>query len=265
MVWTPGMTRYYPTPAGEKRPVKVAFVTWVGVVLDAVHTHVSITVRKNPVWAGDHWVELMEDPEAALDSDAQLSQGFVDPARALRWAVRTLERRFPVSEWQHVWPGREYDDDDEPLPLTWDPASVLPDPAEDAAVAPCELCKYAVGEHTPEQAETCKMYLNDESASAGVLVPSAPNECRTLVDAGPVTGTVGDNDVLVLADMHPSQVNLLARASALIVERGGATAHLATVAREMGVTVMLVPDAIVRYPKGTGVDIDPAAGTVRPW
>jgi len=263
VVWVPGMTRYYPTPEGKKRPIKIEFVSWAGFAPGAVHTHVSITPEKNPVWADDHWVELREDPEEARDRDLQLNQGFVNPARALRWAVRTLEQKFPESEWQHDWPGQEWDDDDNPLPRRWDPANVQPDPAEDAAVAPCELCKFAVGEHTPEQAESCRKYLSIEPARVSMFVPPKP-VCKTLVDAGSVTGTVGD-DVLVLTDMHPSQVELLSRARALIVERGGATAHLATVAREMGVTVMLVPDAVTRYPEGTNVDIDPVSGTVTPW
>ena len=142
----------------------------------------------------------------------------------------------------------------------WDPASVTDDPAEDAAVMPCPVCGFAVGEHSSDDDESCRK--RGEASEEGFF--ELAESCRTLVDAGPVTGVVGE-DVLVLEDMHPDNVALLAGRRALLVERGGAAAHLAQVAREMGtLTVMLVPGAVTRFPRGTLVVIDPEMCTVEP-
>ena len=63
------------------------------------------------------------------------------------------------------------------------------------------------------------------------------------------SGTIGD-DVLVSADLPPTVVERFGDSSGLLTERGGPGSHAATVARELGYPILLVP-------RGTG----PSAGT----
>lgn len=244
--WRVDMVRRYPAPTGEPRRAKVVFVSWKGTTaINAIHTHVRIEPGENPVWDGKEWRRFHDDPERAPDEP---SASFVSEARAIRWAVRTMEKNYPATAWLAIWPEDV------------DPSSVLPDPAEDAAIEPCATCRQPIGEHGNEERVSC-----EDRANGGLgLVGEAPEpgiECRTLVDGGHVSGSVGD-EIMTLHDMHPSNVIHLPTVRALIVERGGALVHLAQVAREYGVTVMLVPDAVERFPRGTWLDIDPSAGTV---
>jgi phosphohistidine swiveling domain-containing protein len=82
-----------------------------------------------------------------------------------------------------------------------------------------------------------------------------------IVDAGPVTGTVG-SDVLVLPNLDPAHLPEMAKARAVITERGGKGAHLAQVALERGLTIMLVDDACTRYPAGLHVALEPSKGRI---
>lgn len=236
------MVRFYPTPTGEACPVRVEIMSWVGVAVGASHEHVSIKPAVNPVWDQRQraWVSFWDDPQR--DDPEPRHARLVGGARALRWAVRTVEAHFPAPEWAVKWP------------VGVDPSTVLPDAAEDAAVAECHFCGLPQSEHDQERRADCDRYAAMEAASSGY---------RTIVNAGAVFGVVG-REVLVLSDMHPSHVALLAQCKALLVEVGGATAHLAQVATEMGVTVMLVPDAVTRFPTGTSVYINPDHGEVTP-
>lgn len=234
--WRPDMPRRYPPPSGEGRPVRVSFFSWVGTAPGAKHTRARIELRPVPVWTGEEWALFRDDPE----KDETVEEAFVREDRAHRFAVRTVEQRFPAPAWAAEWPEG------------FDPASVQPDADEDAAVVACECCKRAVGEHDADNLASCKDILAGGPGTVG----EAAVEVRCLVDAGPVSGSVGD-EICVLHDMHPSNVALLFGCRALLVENGGATVHLAQVARERGVTVLLVPDAVTKYPRGTWLDVAP--------
>lgn len=235
--WRADMPRRYPSPTGEGRPVRVSFFSWVGTALGAKHTRARVDSRPCPVWTGEEWALFRDDPERDEES---VEEAFVLEARAHRFAVRTVERRFPAPAWSAQWPE------------DFDPASVQPDADEDAAVVACKCCGKAVGEHESNYLASCKDILAGGPGTVGE--PAV--EVRCLVDAGPVSGSVGD-EVCVLHDMHPSNVVLLFGCRALLVENGGAAVHLAQVARERGVTVLLVPDALVKYPRGTWVNVSP--------
>lgn len=233
----------------EAHAVRHVITAWVTRALMAEarlrELDVRLEPKRNPVWDGECWHEFSDDPDRNPD---EAHARFVSADRALRWAVRTLEKSYPSPLWSPIWPEGT------------DPGVVLPDAAEDAAIEPCLTCGVAVGEHSNEERASCE----DIAADGLGLVGDAPEpgvECKTLVDCGAVSGSVG-GEVLVLHDMHPSNVTLLPMCKALVVERGGALVHLAQVAREYGVTVMLVPDASSRFQDGTWLDIDPVAGTV---
>jgi phosphohistidine swiveling domain-containing protein len=86
-------------------------------------------------------------------------------------------------------------------------------------------------------------------------------EAGVVVDAGPVAGVVG-KEVLVLPDLNSAHLPSMLKARGVITERGGRAAHLAQVATERGLTIMLVTDAVTRYPDGLRVELEPNEGRI---
>jgi phosphohistidine swiveling domain-containing protein len=71
-------------------------------------------------------------------------------------------------------------------------------------------------------------------------------------------------DVLVTKVGGPALSHILPRGAGVVAERGGSTSHLASVARERGIPMVLgVLDATVHIPDGTQVAVDGVAGIVR--
>lgn len=86
-------------------------------------------------------------------------------------------------------------------------------------------------------------------------------QCAVLVDAGPVEGKIG-GEIIVLPNLDPIHLEKLYQARGIITQAGGRLAHLAQVALERGVTILLVPDAIDRFPDGQAVTLNPAEGKI---
>ncbi len=77
-------------------------------------------------------------------------------------------------------------------------------------------------------------------------------------------GRVGPGDVLVTKVAGPALGQLLPRVAGVVAELGGSTSHLASLARERGVPMVLgVRDATLRIPEGAMVAVDGVAGVVR--
>ena len=75
---------------------------------------------------------------------------------------------------------------------------------------------------------------------------------------------VAPGDVLVTRVAGPSLVQVLPRVSAVVAELGGSTSHLASLARERGIPMVLgVLEATSRIPDGVEVAVDGVAGIVR--
>ena len=75
---------------------------------------------------------------------------------------------------------------------------------------------------------------------------------------------VGPGDVLVTTVAGPALVDILPRVSGVVAELGGSTSHLASLARERGLPMVLgVFDATQRIPDGAQVAVDGVAGIVR--
>jgi len=75
---------------------------------------------------------------------------------------------------------------------------------------------------------------------------------------------VGPGDVLVTTVAGPGLAEILPRVAGVVAELGGSTSHLASLARERGVPMVLgVPDATLRIPNGAMVAVDGVAGIVR--
>jgi pyruvate,water dikinase len=75
---------------------------------------------------------------------------------------------------------------------------------------------------------------------------------------------VAPGDVLVTSVAGPALSHLLPRLAGVVAELGGSTSHLASLARERGVPMVLgVLDATSRIPDGSQVAVDGVAGVVR--
>ncbi len=75
---------------------------------------------------------------------------------------------------------------------------------------------------------------------------------------------VGPGDVLVTRVAGPALTHMLPQVSAVVAELGGSTSHLASLARERGIPMVLgVLDATNKIPEGSAVAVDGVAGIVR--
>jgi pyruvate, water dikinase len=75
---------------------------------------------------------------------------------------------------------------------------------------------------------------------------------------------VNPGDILVTRIAGPALAQMLAHVAGVVAERGGSTSHLASLARERGIPMVLgVRDATRRIPDGAQVAVDGVAGLVR--
>ena len=75
---------------------------------------------------------------------------------------------------------------------------------------------------------------------------------------------VGPGDVLVTKSAGPALAHILPRVAGVVAERGGSTSHLASLARERGIPMVLgVHDATGKIPDGAMIAVDGVAGIVR--
>jgi pyruvate, water dikinase len=75
---------------------------------------------------------------------------------------------------------------------------------------------------------------------------------------------VAPGDVLVTRVASPALTDVLGRVAAVVTELGGSTSHLAALARERGLPLVLgVADATAKIPDGAQVTVDGASGIVR--
>lgn len=78
-------------------------------------------------------------------------------------------------------------------------------------------------------------------------------------------GTPPEGSVLVVTHLEPQLAPLLPRLAGLVAETGSPLSHLAILAREMGVPVVVgVADACTRFAPGTHVVVDGTTGEVTP-
>jgi pyruvate,water dikinase len=76
--------------------------------------------------------------------------------------------------------------------------------------------------------------------------------------------TIGPGDVLVTKIAGPALVDILQRVAGVVAELGGSTSHLASLARERGIPMVLgVLDATHKIPDGSMCAVDGVAGIVR--
>src|SRR5260221_9206549 len=75
---------------------------------------------------------------------------------------------------------------------------------------------------------------------------------------------IAPGDILVTRVPGPALSHVLPRVAGVVAELGGSTSHLASLARERGIPMVLgVRDATRRIPDGAQVAVDGVAGIVR--
>ncbi len=75
---------------------------------------------------------------------------------------------------------------------------------------------------------------------------------------------IAPGDILITKVAGPALSEILTRVAGVVAERGGSTSHLASLARERGIPMVLgVLDATQRIPNGSMVAVDGVAGVVR--
>jgi pyruvate,water dikinase len=75
---------------------------------------------------------------------------------------------------------------------------------------------------------------------------------------------VAPGDVLVTRVAGPALSHILTQVAGVVTERGGSTSHMASLARERGIPMVLgVLNATERIPDGSTVAVDGVAGVVR--
>ena len=75
---------------------------------------------------------------------------------------------------------------------------------------------------------------------------------------------VAPGDVLVTKVAGPALSHILTLVAGIVAERGGSTSHMASLARERGIPMVLgVLDATLRIPDGSTVAVDGVSGVVR--
>jgi phosphohistidine swiveling domain-containing protein len=85
--------------------------------------------------------------------------------------------------------------------------------------------------------------------------------CGVIVTGDDVYGVAGE-DIIILPNLAPEHAEKLLGAKGVITEAGGQLAHLAQVALERSIPIMLVPDARTKYPPGTYMSLHPSEGCV---
>jgi len=78
---------------------------------------------------------------------------------------------------------------------------------------------------------------------------------------------INDNDVVIIPQASPEFEAVAHRCAkkncVLITQTGGKLCHLATIGREFGLALYLLPDAASKYPMGSNVCIDLVNGTIK--
>jgi pyruvate,water dikinase len=113
--------------------------------------------------------------------------------------------------------------------------------------------------HVPDEIWLQHPRLNGHPAGVGWAVGRA-----VVVNCECELSRVAAGDVLVTRVAGPSLSHILPRISGMVTERGGSTSHMASLARERGLPMVLgVADATQRIPDGAQVAVDGVAGIVR--
>jgi pyruvate,water dikinase len=105
-----------------------------------------------------------------------------------------------------------------------------------------------------------------DAVVSGLGVGQEPyvGRARVAERAEDALAVVEPGDVLVVPFTTPAYNAVLAVCGAVVTEEGGALAHAAVLARELGLPAVVgAAGALGTIPDGAQVEVDPGAGTVR--
>ena len=113
--------------------------------------------------------------------------------------------------------------------------------------------------HAPDEIWLRQPKLRGQPAGAGWAAGRA-----RVVNCECEISSIAPGDVLVTRIAGPALINVLQLVAGVVAELGGSTSHLASLARERGVPMVLgVPNATASIPDGAQVAVDGVAGIVR--
>jgi phosphohistidine swiveling domain-containing protein len=185
----------------------------------------------------------------------------------VRWAMNRTKLKHLSPPWETVSPSglkMQLDDRDH---SDWFFASTIVDPEASSVEIDPETggpLRYPYHHDSPlEKAASDAMWQLQKTLGRF--------ECTVIVDGPVVTGVV-DKDILVIPNLHPDFLPRIAamrgylpkfvQAKGLITEAGGKLAHLALVAMEKSIPVMLMPGACEKLRVGDTVTMDPSTGRI---
>jgi len=112
---------------------------------------------------------------------------------------------------------------------------------------------------TPDAVWLTRPRLNGHAAGVGWVEGRA-----CVINCECELSRVAPGDVLVTRVAGPALSHILTQVAGVVTERGGSTSHMASLARERGIPMVLgVLDATRRIPDGSTVAVDGVAGVVR--
>lgn len=111
----------------------------------------------------------------------------------------------------------------------------------------------------PDEAWQHRPRLNGHAAGIGWTTGRA-----CVINCECELARVSPGDILVTKVAGPALSHILTKVGGVVAERGGSTSHMASLARERGIPMVLgVLDATQRIPDGSTVAVDGVAGVVR--
>lgn len=172
-----------------------------------------------------------------------VKHGSVPRAPFVRWALARTNLSELSPKWESVCPqGMKLNGDNSDHTDWW--VGGGGDPSKG----------YPYGEGIDKAAHYTRAMLQEEMGDYKVAV----------INRGfnPITpGTVG-KEILVLPNLHPDYFEQAIRSRGIITEAGGAMAHLAQVAGEYGIPILLVENARKLFPEGARVILDTNRGRI---
>ena len=176
------------------------------------------------------------------DKDGTVVAQRVPRAPFEQWALRRTSLKHLAQPWTPVSPSGMKLPMDDPFHTDWYLAAVGDldsvydrGPFHNAAIHECVLLQERLGDF----------------------------QCGVITDGGGeyVSGTVG-TEIIVLPDLHPDRLEMMLKARGVITEAGGQLAHLAQVAMERSIPIMLMPDATRVLREGMEIAMEPRTGRI---
>ncbi len=191
--------------------------------------------------AGDNWIDHTRDDGTVLR---------IPQAPFEHWCLKESGGEHLALPWTNVTPSGLKMINDDPNHSDWMIGAGLPIRAMlDNRVLNDEIWTLRFDYQAKKLQFKCGVLSGTGYARGEVFHPKVGDE-------------IPDDAVIVLKRASPEFVELAMKAKAVIVERGGAMAHLVNVGREANKIIVRVENALQMYPVGNGVSVNAERGEV---